>query len=64
MTRGISVHRAALAAMFELMPGAWPVVGSTRVETVLDSISSADLVVDDELRRALGEDLRSRGVGL
>lgn len=64
MKHGISVHRAALAAMLEAMPGAWPVVGSTRVETVLDSISAADLVVGDELRRALGEDLRSRGVGL
>lgn len=64
MQRGVSVHRAALAAMLDAMPGAWPVVGSTRVETVLDSISSADLVVDDELRRAFGDDLRSRGVGL
>lgn len=64
MQRGVSVHRAALAAMLDAMPGAWPVVGSTRVETVLDSIASADLVVDDELRRAFAEDLRSRGAGL
>ncbi|MGR2751912.1 aldo/keto reductase [Agromyces arachidis] len=64
MRRGVSVHRAALAAMFDAMPGAWPVVGSTRAESVLDSIAAADLVVDDELRRAFADDLRARSVGL
>jgi len=64
MRRGISVHRSVLAAMFEAMPGAWPVIGSTRVESVLDSIAAADLVVDEELRQAFADDLRSRGVGL
>ncbi|MBM7503585.1 aldo/keto reductase [Agromyces aurantiacus] len=62
--RGVSVHRAALAAMLDAMPGAWPVIGSTRVESVLDSIAAADLEVDDDLRRAFADDLRSRGVGL
>lgn len=64
MQRGVSVHRASLAAMLDAMPGAWPVVGSTRVETVIDSIASADLAVDDDLRQAFADDLRSRGVGL
>lgn len=62
--RGVSVHRAALAAMSDAMPGAWPVIGSTRVDSVLDSIASADLEVDDELRRAFEGDLRSRGIAL
>jgi pyridoxine 4-dehydrogenase len=62
--RRVSVHRAALAAMLDAMPGAWPVIGSTRVESVLDSIASADLEVDDALRQAFADDLRSRGVGL
>ena len=64
MKRGDSVHRSALAAMFDAMPGAWPVIGSTRVESVLDSIAAVDLAVDDELRQAFDDDLRSRGVGL
>ena len=38
--------------------------GSTRVESVLDSIAAADLAVDDELRQAFADDLRARGVGL
>jgi aryl-alcohol dehydrogenase-like predicted oxidoreductase len=58
------VHRAALAAMLDAMPGAWPVIGSTRVETVRDSIAAADLAVDAELRQAFGDDLRSRGIRL
>jgi pyridoxine 4-dehydrogenase len=62
--RGVSVHRSALAAMLDAMPGAWPVIGSTRVESVLDSLAAVDLVVDDELRQAFADDLRSRGVGL
>ncbi|GAA4064550.1 aldo/keto reductase [Agromyces indicus] len=61
---GVSVHRSALAAMLDAMPGAWPVIGSTRVESVLDSIAAAELAVDDELRRAFADDLRSRDVGL
>ena len=64
MSRGDSVHRAALAAMLDAMPGAWPVIGSTRVESVLDSIGAADLAVDDALRQAFADDLASRGVGL
>jgi aryl-alcohol dehydrogenase-like predicted oxidoreductase len=62
--REVSVHRAALAAMLDVMPGAWPVIGSTRVDSVLDSVAAADLAVDDELRRAFVDDLRSRGVRL
>jgi pyridoxine 4-dehydrogenase len=46
------------------MPGAWPVIGSTRVASVLDSLAAVDLAVDDELRAAFADDLRSRGVGL
>lgn len=64
MSRGDSVHRSALAAMLDAMPGAWPVIGSTRVESVLDSIGAADLAVDDSLRQAFADDLASRGVGL
>lgn len=64
MARGGSVHRFALAAMLDVMPGAWPVIGSTRVESVLDSIAAGDLEVDAELRQAFADDLRSRGVGL
>jgi pyridoxine 4-dehydrogenase len=61
---GVSVHRAALAAMLDAMPGAWPVIGSTRVASVLDSLAAVDLAVDDELRQAFADDLRSRGVRL
>jgi pyridoxine 4-dehydrogenase len=64
MAREGSVHRFALAAMLDAMPGAWPVIGSTRVESVLDSIAAGDLEVDDELRRAFADDLRTRGVAL
>ena len=46
------------------MPGAWPVIGSTRVESVLDSIAAGDVAVDDSLRQAFADDLASRGVGL
>jgi pyridoxine 4-dehydrogenase len=60
----ISVHRAALAAMLDAMPGAWPVIGSTRIESVLDSIGAADVAVDEGLRDAFANDLRSRGVAL
>ncbi|MEI5583800.1 MULTISPECIES: aldo/keto reductase [unclassified Agromyces] len=62
--RDVSVHRAALAAMLDAMPGAWPVIGSTRVESVLDSLAAAGLAVDDDLRQAFTDDLRSRGVRL
>jgi hypothetical protein len=34
------------------------------VESVLDSIAAGDLEVDDELRRAFADDLRTRGVAL
>lgn len=64
MSRDDSVHRLALAAMLDAMPDSWPVIGSTRVESVLDSIAAARFDVDDELRQALFADLRSRGVGL
>ncbi len=64
MGRGASIHRLALAAMIDALPGLWPVIGSTRVETVRDSIAATHEVVDDELRTALRDDLRSRGVGL
>jgi len=60
--RGVSVHRAALAAMLDAMPGAWPVIGSTRIDSVLDSLAAVDLAVDDDLRAAFAGDLRARGV--
>ncbi|WP_353827761.1 aldo/keto reductase [Agromyces sp. SYSU T0242] len=62
--RGMSVHRAALAGMLDAMPGAWPVIGSTRVESVRDSVAAAETQVDDELRRAFADDLGARGVRL
>ena len=64
MGRGASIHRLALAAMIDALPGLWPVIGSTRVETVRDSVAATHEVVDDELRTAFRDDLRSRGVGL
>ena len=62
--RGVSAHRAALAAMLDAMPGAWPVIGSTRIDSVLDSLAAVDLAVDDELRAAFVGDLRARGVAV
>ncbi|UYN83182.1 MAG: aldo/keto reductase [Microcella sp.] len=62
--RGSSVHRAALAAMLDLLPGLWPVIGATRVESVRDAMAAVDDVVDDELRGALTDDLASRGVAI
>jgi len=62
--RGSSVHRAVLAAVLDLRPGLWPVIGATRVESVRDAMAAADDVVDDELRDALTDDLDSRGVAL
>ena len=62
--RGISVHRLALAAMLHALPGLWPVVGSTRVESVRDAMAATTEEVDDELLQALVDDLASRGVPL
>ncbi len=62
--RGLSVHRAALAAVLGALPGLWPVIGSTRVESVRDAMAATTEDVDDELRQALVDDLASRGVPL
>ena len=64
MVRGVSIHRLALAAMIDALPGCWPVIGPTRVESVRDSVAAAHEVVDDELRTAFRDDLRSRGIDL
>lgn len=60
--RGASVHRLALATVLDGLPGYWPVIGSTRVESVRDAIGAMEEQVDDELRQALLGDLSSRGV--
>lgn len=62
--RGVSVHRAVLAAMLDLLPGLWPVIGATRVESVRDAMAAGNDVVDDELRTAMTDDLESRGVAI
>lgn len=62
--RGISVHRLALAAVLDALPGLWPVIGSTRVESVRDAMAASTEEVDDELREAFAADLASRGVPL
>jgi len=60
--RGTSVHRLTLAAVLAVLPGYWPVIGSTRAESARDAIGALDEPVDDELRAALLGDLASRGV--
>jgi aryl-alcohol dehydrogenase-like predicted oxidoreductase len=60
--RGVSVHQLALAAVLRALPGLWPVIGSTRVESVRDAMAATTEEVDDELRQALADDLASRGV--
>ncbi|MDO9590651.1 MAG: aldo/keto reductase [Microcella sp.] len=60
--RGVSVHRLALAAVLDALPGLWPVIGATRVESVRDAMGAAADEVDAELRQALVDDLASRGV--
>jgi len=60
--RGVSVHRLTLAAVLDLLPGLWPVVGATRVDSVRDALAAAEQAVDDELRSTLLDDLASRGV--
>ena len=60
--RGLSVHRAALAAVIDAAPGLWPVIGATRVESVRDAVLAAAIEVDDELRQAFADDLASRDV--
>lgn len=60
--RGQSVHRLTLAAVLDSLPGLWPVVGSTRVETVRDTVGAAAEPVDQVLRDAFLGDLASRGV--
>lgn len=62
--RGVSVHRLTLAAVLRALPGLWPVIGSTRVESVRDAMAATTAEVDDELLRALADDLASRGVPL
>jgi len=48
--------------MIDALPGCWPVIGPTRIESVRDSIAATHEVVDDELRTAFRDDLRARGV--
>lgn len=60
--REVSVHRLALAAMLDALPGCWPVIGPRRVESAVDSIRATDETVDDALRSAFAEDLASRDV--
>jgi len=62
--REVSVHRLALAAMLDALPGCWPVVGPRRVESAVDSVRAAELSVDDALRTCFADDLRSRDVPL
>ena len=50
--------------MLDAMPGLWPVIGATRVESVRDAMGAAADAVDDELRQSLVDDLASRGVGV
>jgi len=63
-SRGVSAHRVALAAMLDALPGCWPIVGPRRVESAVDSIVATQYDVDDELRQAFADDLRSRDVPL
>ncbi len=60
--RGASVHRLTLAAVLDVLPGYWPVIGSTRADSARDAIAATGESVDDELRQALLGDLASRGV--
>lgn len=64
MARGASVHRLTLAAMLDALPGCWPIVGPTRVESAADAAAAGQEVVDDELRAAFSEDMRTREVPL
>ena len=60
--RGASVHRLTLAAVMATLPGYWPVIGSTRLDSVRDAAAAMAEPVDDELCDALLGDLASRGV--
>lgn len=62
--RGASVHRLTLAAMINVLPGCWPVVGPTRVESAADAAAAGREEVDAELRTAFAEDMRTREVPL
>lgn len=62
MQRGASVHRLTLAAMLAVVPGYWPVIGSTRVASVRDAVAAMNEPADDDLQQALLGDLASRGV--
>lgn len=62
--RGVSVHRLALAAMLDSLPGLWPVIGATRVESVRDAMGAAADEVDADLRHAFADDLISRDVAM
>jgi hypothetical protein len=50
--------------MLAVLPGYWPVIGSTRVESVRDAVAAMSEPIDDELRDALLGDLESRGVAV
>jgi aryl-alcohol dehydrogenase-like predicted oxidoreductase len=60
--RSASVYRLTLAAVLDVLPGYWPVIGSTRVDSVRDTLAATTEPVDAELREALLGDLASRGV--
>jgi aryl-alcohol dehydrogenase-like predicted oxidoreductase len=60
--RGASVHRLTLATVLDVLPGYWPVIGSTRPDSARDALAAMTEQVDDELRDALLGDLASRGV--
>lgn len=62
--RDVSVHRLVLTAVLDALPGLWPVVGPTRVESVRDAMAAAADEVDAELRQAFVDDLASRGVAV
>ena len=53
-----------LAAMIDALPGCWPVVGPTRVESAADAAAAGHDQVDAELRDAFAEDMRSSDVPL
>lgn len=62
--QGASVHRLALAAVLDALPGLWPVIGATRAASARDAIAAMTDGVGDDLRAAFADDLASRGVSL
>ncbi len=58
------MHRLTLAAMIDALPGCWPVVGPTRVESAADAAAAGHEMFDEELAGAFAEDMRTREVPL